>query len=154
MAAYRFGEAEKVNLLILVLRILRWAYSWLFSPAEAAVIAVAGNTDAMTGIYNRRAADQLIADSADSGGRCSVIFLDVDHFKQANDRHGHDVEDSVITQLAGIPRQRKRAGDFVARWGREEFVVILISDSAEESARVAKNLSHYIEHTKKLICHL
>ena len=233
---------KKVNLLILVLLILRWAYSWLFSPPEEAVIALvtcllyvpllittatilfsgnsltlcisvgalmgviamagttrealaasylndwrigplvlgvyclqawllnnwvrerealqarteqaeslalAANTDAMTGIYNRRAADQLIADCAESGRRCSVIFLDVDHFKLVNDRHGHDVGDSVLTHLASILRQRTRAGDFVARWGGEEFVVILMSVSAEESARIAENLRHHIEHTRK-----
>ena len=78
--------------------------------------------DALTGIGNRRQADQSLALV---GHDDAVAILDLDHFKDVNDKYGHGVGDTVLRDLARFLEQRLREGDSVARYGGEEFLVIL-----------------------------
>ncbi|HEY6797388.1 MAG TPA: diguanylate cyclase [Kineosporiaceae bacterium] len=86
--------------------------------------------DALTGLHNRR--HLLSALAADiSRGRVTgvplaVILLDIDHFKQVNDRHGHHVGDDLLIAVAGALAGAMRVGDTLARYGGEEFVAVLI----------------------------
>jgi diguanylate cyclase (GGDEF)-like protein len=86
-------------------------------------------TDALTGCINRRGFDQLlareIARSARSGSELALLAIDLDHFKQLNDRCGHLAGDAVLRDLGALLRQTARAGDVVARTGGEEFTLIL-----------------------------
>lgn len=86
-------------------------------------------TDALTGLPNRRAALEYLAAASTSARRgglsLSVGFLDIDHFKDINDRLGHDVGDQVLQLFARTLRQVFRDGDYVARMGGEEFLVVL-----------------------------
>ena len=132
-------------------------YAWLLSnwirereqlrttTQQAAGLAVAANTDALTQVYNRRAVDDFIEGHARSGRRYGVIFLDLDHFKSINDTHGHDVGDRVLQQVSRVMRLRTREADFVARWGGEEFIVILISVSQEQVAAIGEHLRFHLE---------
>jgi diguanylate cyclase (GGDEF)-like protein len=87
------------------------------------------STDPLTGLPNRRAlfpsAAHLIADAERRGLPCTVAFLDIDHFKEVNDRHGHAAGDDVIAAVGRAMVERLRAGDVVARYGGEEFVAVL-----------------------------
>jgi two-component system cell cycle response regulator len=83
-------------------------------------------TDSLTGLHNRRYGmfqlDRLLARS---GRRVAVMLLDIDHFKQVNDTHGHSVGDQVLNLVARRLRSQLRGGDLLARIGGEEFLVAL-----------------------------
>lgn len=87
------------------------------------------DTDELSGLYNRRAAfaylDQLTRMSQANRGTFSVALIDLDHFKQVNDRYGHAMGDRVIRSFADIARGALRKGDLIARWGGEEFLAVL-----------------------------
>ena len=86
-------------------------------------------TDALTGAANRAAFDDEIARrcqlAAAGGEGFALIMVDVDHFKRVNDEHGHAVGDRVLTALVSFLRPRVRRDDLIARWGGEEFAVVL-----------------------------
>ena len=115
------------------------------SMRRAAGLQAAANTDPLTGVFNRRAADAFLNKNRTSQRRWGVIFLDLDHFKRINDNFGHDTGDRVLAKVAALLRSRLRESDLVARWGGEEFVILLESISAEETAKIAEDLRHLIE---------
>lgn len=105
--------------------------------------------DSLTDLRNRFAAGERLRDefvrSQRSDVAFSVLMLDVDHFKRVNDTHGHDVGDQV---LQGVARQIKasvRASDFVARFGGEEFLVILPDTGALEAEVVAEKIRRSVD---------
>jgi diguanylate cyclase (GGDEF)-like protein len=102
----------------------------------------AAHTDALTGLPNRRHAqgllDELLADAAQRP--LSVMLLDLDHFKDVNDAHGHAAGDAVLAACAARLRRTLRRADGVARWGGEEFVVWLPQTAAVDAQRVAEKL--------------
>jgi two-component system cell cycle response regulator len=97
-------------------------------------------TDALTGLLNRRAfveaVDRERARSDRHSFPLSLLLLDIDHFKRANDEYGHAVGDIVLQGVADVLMSVARRSDFVARWGGEEFVVAL-PQTGEAGARIA-----------------
>ncbi len=93
--------------------------------------------DFLTALHNRREGlrlgAELLLQCYRHGFQVAVVLLDVDHFKQVNDRHGHRVGDLVLAEFAARLRGSLRAGDFAVRLGGEEFCVFL-SHAAEEQA--------------------
>lgn len=81
-------------------------------------------TDPLTGLHNRSAFDDRIGTAAISAADCLVV-IDVDHFKEINDNHGHYVGDELLRRIAGRLRANVREGDFLARIGGDEFIAIL-----------------------------
>ena len=100
--------------------------------------------DPLTGLFNRgkfnNVLTQEIALSNTTNTPLSIIFLDIDHFKNVNDTYGHDVGDDVLVTLAELLNSVIRAGDFVSRWGGEEFVITLKATNASQAALVAEKL--------------
>ena len=86
-------------------------------------------TDPLTGCVNRRGLDQSlareIARSTRAGSDLSLVAVDLDHFKNVNDGHGHMVGDMVLRELGALLAQTARAGDVIARTGGEEFSILL-----------------------------
>lgn len=101
-------------------------------------------TDPLTGIANRRALTEglglAVTDSVFTGLPLSVVLLDLDHFKQVNDDFGHFAGDRVLEATAGLLRRHLRPGDFAARFGGEEFVLVLRELKIEEAAAVADRI--------------
>jgi len=101
-------------------------------------------TDELTGLFNRRhgteVLQQEIARSKRTGGSFGLILLDIDHFKQVNDRFGHDVGDTVLENVAELLRARLRETDAASRWGGEEFAIILPSTDREGGRAFASEL--------------
>lgn len=101
--------------------------------------------DGLTGIDNRRRFEDKLLEAFRTmkrTGRCfTVLMLDADYFKKVNDRHGHQVGDEVLKQLAQLMLHNVRSTDVVARYGGEEFVVLL-PDTADEQVglRVAEKI--------------
>lgn len=100
--------------------------------------------DELTGTYNRRALDEMMADELNRhqryGNTLSFIMLDIDLFKVVNDTHGHPAGDAVIQWLASILRQNVRVVDHVARYGGEEFAIIVPELSGGEAFGMAERL--------------
>jgi diguanylate cyclase (GGDEF)-like protein len=101
--------------------------------------------DGLTGVANRRQLDETLAADVSRAQRThsavSFVLLDLDHFKQLNDTHGHLTGDAVLVEAARRLSARARGGDLVARYGGEEFAVILADlDSDLELARTAEAL--------------
>jgi diguanylate cyclase (GGDEF)-like protein len=96
--------------------------------------------DELTGLVNRRHMALLLEQERQRGARSGRLFalamLDIDHFKAVNDQHGHAVGDEVLRNLARQMPQALRSTDVVARWGGEEFIV-LMPESALGTARTA-----------------
>jgi diguanylate cyclase (GGDEF)-like protein len=104
--------------------------------------AVAGQRDALTGLYSRRwLTDRLpglIATHRRNRVALSCMLVDIDHFKQVNDRLGHVAGDSVLFRVAEALRNCMRGADIAVRYGGEEFCVVLPGASAEVATRVAE----------------
>ena len=105
--------------------------------------------DPLTGLYNRRFGllrlTEEFSRSLRSGIPLGVIMFDIDHFKAVNDTYGHPVGDKILVNIARVTRMAIREGDFVIRYGGEEFLVILPGSSLEDTQFVAERLRHMIE---------
>lgn len=105
--------------------------------------------DFLTGIYNRRMFDTLL--TSEMGSACrhkaelSLIILDIDHFKQVNDNHGHAIGDKMLKGMAELVEQRLRSYDIFCRWGGEEFVILCPKTEAAKAALLADLLRSLIE---------
>ncbi len=101
-------------------------------------------TDTLTGVRNRRhfeaVATAEMARLDRYGEPLSLLLFDIDHFKAVNDRYGHLIGDQVLVTLTQRVRGQLRAVDVLARWGGEEFVVLLPHCGAEEARRLAEKL--------------
>ncbi len=105
-------------------------------------------TDSLTGVANRRKYNEFIAENFDhstaSGEPLSIIFLDVDHFKQFNDTHGHATGDRVLIQLGIALKDVAPTGALVARYGGEEFSVVLPQADRRKAAEIAEQTRQHI----------
>ena len=101
-------------------------------------------TDALTGLPNRRAwdeeLDRELARAGRTGAPMCVVLLDLDHFKQFNDRHGHQAGDEHLQRAAGNWRARLRGTDLLARYGGEEFAVVLTATTLGRAKEVIEGL--------------
>jgi diguanylate cyclase (GGDEF)-like protein len=106
-------------------------------------------TDSLTGIFNRRhffaLAEREFHRASRFGRPLSAIMLDIDHFKQVNDSHGHAVGDQVIVAVAKLCRTSIRAIDILGRYGGEEFVFVLPETDAGGARQLAERLRQRIE---------
>ena len=94
-------------------------------------------TDDLTGTYNRRHFSELVtaAAAADDATDCALLLLDADHFKHINDTHGHAIGDAALVELARRLSAELATGELLARWGGEEFAVLVRNVSSEAELR-------------------
>ncbi|AQA16882.1 hypothetical protein BST95_00265 [Halioglobus japonicus] len=108
----------------------------------------AASIDHLTGLLNRRGftdeVSQEISRSQRSGKQFSIVISDVDHFKQFNDQYGHACGDHVLRRVGELMRDRTRDVDRVARWGGEEFILMLPETDSEGAAVLAEKLRETI----------
>ena len=100
--------------------------------------------DSLTGLLNRRAIEEYAEAEFSMAGRkeraLSVILLDIDHFKNVNDRFGHKFGDHTLQQVAKILTEDLRNYDRIGRWGGEEFILILPDTQLVDAATVAERV--------------
>ncbi|WP_097460843.1 sensor domain-containing diguanylate cyclase [Mangrovitalea sediminis] len=110
--------------------------------------------DPLTGLNNRRGFNELATSVWNAGIRnqrhISVIMLDLDHFKQLNDTYGHSAGDRMLKLISEELRHTARAGDILARWGGEEFVLFLPETALKDAIYVANRLRTNIK-SKSLV---
>jgi len=108
-------------------------------------------TDGLTGLYNRRYVmahlDELMSRAVEGGKQLAVLLFDIDHFKQINDRHGHDAGDAVLAELAKRTLRDVRSFDLVSRYGGEEFLVVMPDTPLSVSATVGERLRRGVGDT-------
>ena len=109
-----------------------------------AALATQARTDPLTGLANRRAFDERLAEETERAHRheraLSVMLVDVDRFKTINDRFGHAAGDRVLVNLADSLRAVMRTGDLLARIGGDEMAMVLPDCTAEQAALVAQRM--------------
>jgi diguanylate cyclase len=108
--------------------------------------------DFLTGISNRKAFDEKLSVSIDEAlsenNDLSLLVIDIDHFKRFNDQYGHIVGDEVLKIVARKVKEIVRGRDFLARFGGEEFVVILPQTPLSGAKTVAENIRDFFDRTK------
>lgn len=109
----------------------------------------AATHDALTGLLNRTGLDQLResneGDARLSSGPYVLIVLDIDHFKRINDRHGHLFGDRALCAVADAISRSVRATDIAARFGGEEFLVVLPDTRLDGGAEIAERIRRQVE---------
>lgn len=111
-------------------------------------------TDPLTGLANRRAFDQRLAEETERASRhgrpLSVMLIDIDHFKSINDRFGHAAGDRVLVDLTEVLGDVMRQGDLLARVGGDELAMILGDCDPRQAAEVARRMLHAIAQSAAL----
>ncbi|MDM8561432.1 diguanylate cyclase [Candidatus Parabeggiatoa sp. HSG14] len=125
--------------------------SAIFSFTEATKLAqereslkIQATTDGLTGIYNRRKFEFFLATEIEKAIRyktaLSLIMFDIDHFKKVNDLYGHQSGDYVLQELSRIVINNIRSNDIFARWGGEEFMILVPNNDLENANQLAEKL--------------
>lgn len=116
--------------------------------AHALLVEQQARTDPLTGVFNRRHLDYVLEKELTAASEhrwpISLVFIDLDHFKQINDTHGHQVGDQVLVSVGRLLKNRARHGDLVARYGGEEFVILLPGAGADTARRAAERFINEI----------
>lgn len=106
-------------------------------------------SDPLTGIYNRAKLDFLLVHEVQEAYReentFSLLFMDLDHFKEINDHYGHLKGDQILIEMTNVVRNVLRVSDLFGRWGGEEFLVILPNTDGASAYFIAEKLRHRIQ---------
>jgi diguanylate cyclase (GGDEF)-like protein len=92
------------------------------------------STDSLTGLSNRRTLEEHVRGLLANGLQYALVLCDLDHFKKLNDTHGHDAGDKALRVFADVLRGCMRSEDLPARWGGEEFALVLARATASQAA--------------------
>ncbi len=140
-AAWEEFDAEEIKL---AQELAELAAKTLEEALGQAELRKRAEIDPLTGTYNRRAFDamiqQLFERALASRQPIGLLFIDLDHFKQVNDKHGHAGGDQCLRALSEALRAELAPGDILARYGGEEFVVVLPGQSQDQAKQVAERM--------------
>ena len=114
-------------------------------------LEVFSKTDPLTELFNRRYMAEKISQECEkykrSYNKFSIIITDIDFFKEVNDTYGHDCGDYILTELSELLKAQLRSQDYLARWGGEEFLILLTDTDVCRSAIMAERLrKRVMEH--------
>lgn len=116
-------------------------------------LSTMANEDQLTGLYNRQHFDKSskaeFHQAERMGRNLSILFIDIDHFKNVNDTYGHDQGDEALRVVAQLIRASCRKSDYVARYGGEEIVVILPKTTSRDAIKVARDINTIIARQSK-----
>ena len=115
--------------------------------AEAEQLKKRSLMDPLTRIYNRGAYEDYIATIVREGIDFALIVFDIDRFKEINDKFGHLVGDRILQKIVQIVHRQIRKEDFMARYGGDEFVIVLLNSSTDTAGKVAENIRRTMEQT-------
>jgi len=142
------GVGSKI-ILVGALFILLFVSTFIYQRKQYE-LEILSNTDKLTGLYNRHKvleiANREFQRFERYGSPISVILLDIDWFKKINDQFGHGAGDEVLKSFGGVLKDTVRKQDIVARWGGEEFIILLVETLAEEAVLTAERCRENIEN--------
>ncbi len=151
---YSFDYKLRLVLVFLLVSALTLAYAYstqeVFDHMHTITSKLSSlvDEDQLTGLYNRRGIqrdlENLHKQWIDEERNFSVILCDIDFFKDINDRYGHQVGDQVLSEIANIIKQSIRRSDMAARWGGEEFLIVLPDASQREAYQVAEKIRNTV----------
>jgi len=125
--------------------------AWLYAEIERLAV-----TDGMTGAYNvrqfYRVLEQEIVRSRRYEQAVSIVICDLDDFKHYNDRYGHLAGDELLRQVVTLLKRVSRESDVVARYGGDEFVIILPQTGPKDTRRVSERLAETIRRHRFTVC--
>ena len=131
--------------------------SYFFAQASKSYqrsLYLMATVDQLTGLHNRRylieAADREIAVQQRNARQVSLLIIDVDYFKRVNDDYGHNTGDEVLKSLADVMRTYSRQSSVVARWGGEEFLILLPNTDAGTMGLIAERMRKKIAKSQIL----
>ena len=106
-------------------------------------------TDGLTGLLNKTSVYRRLRDlvSDETNAPLSVFLLDIDHFKQYNDTHGHLPGDELLKRMGAVLRENSREHEVVGRYGGEEFLVLMPATPKDDAMRVAERIRSLVEST-------
>ncbi|MEH6549356.1 MAG: diguanylate cyclase [Pseudomonadales bacterium] len=126
-----------------------------YEAARASKLEIAAVTDALTKIYNRGFFNQAIADETThvvrAGSPLSLILLDIDHFKDVNDSHGHTAGDQALIEIASLCQKELRSVDIFARYGGEEFAILMPKVEAKMAFATAERLRKLVQQHRVIL---
>jgi len=109
-------------------------------------------TDELTGLYNRRYFDKKMSEEFNrckrSNNQFSILMIDIDHFKHINDTYGHQFGDDVLIEFSKKLETHVREIDMLARWGGEEFAMMIVDSDKQKSRSIANKIRGLIESLK------
>lgn len=148
---WTFRAVDIGMLLDATLLALALTYQFRLGQSERQRAELLARLDPLTGLNNRRAFYDITAPlwsvALRHDHKLSVILLDIDHFKRLNDTHGHAFGDEVLRTIARTLENSIRAQDVAARWGGEEFILLLPQTDVDEAAVIAERLRNAVAGT-------
>ena len=151
---------HQIALISTILMIILFGFSitWMITGRLVASMYDSSIRDGLTGLYNRRALEELapkeMARAQRHNDDLAILLIDIDGFKKINDTYGHQVGDSVLRKTAKLILDATRKEDISFRYGGEEFLVILPATSLEQAAIAASKLRRMIEKANLLPSHV
>jgi two-component system cell cycle response regulator len=112
----------------------------VWARAQRSKLRDLANTDPLTGIANRRAVTRAIQKALVADDPVTVVLVDIDHFKRINDDYGHPAGDAVLRRVARALDAATPAGGMCARWGGEEFAIVVRGDPAGSAERLGERI--------------
>jgi diguanylate cyclase (GGDEF)-like protein len=114
------------------------------------LLYVVSITDSLTGLYNRRYYSDYLDkikefNTGDSKIELTLIYMDINNFKKVNDKYGHKVGDEVLEKIAMIIKQNIRKEDIAARYGGDEFAILLFDTDPTEAKSYVKRLRFHLD---------
>lgn len=109
--------------------------------------------DPLTGLLNRHGVQSRIPALTSADGRTTAVLIDLDHFKEINDQHGHLAGDEVLMWIGRTLTAAVRAPDLVARYGGEEFLVLVAGGDLDRGSRLAERVRALIENGSRHLPH-
>jgi polar amino acid transport system substrate-binding protein len=142
---FQLGVAFLISLLFSILL----AMFYLSIKRSADIQQDLATTDPLTKIANRNKLNLVMSTSIHTALRydlpLSVIFFDIDHFKKINDKLGHDTGDDILVELSDLVSNQIRLSDLLARWGGEEFMIVLPETDSIQATILAEKLRALID---------
>jgi diguanylate cyclase (GGDEF)-like protein len=140
------GLMHAISIIVyeLLVAVTSFGVVWIVSYKVQRVLIEQASHDPLTKVLNRRALENIInvehSRSLRSNVPMSVIMLDIDHFKRINDVFGHGRGDEVLVEVASVLTQNTRKYDSIARFGGEEFIILLPDTALDKAQVIAENL--------------
>lgn len=106
------------------------------------------NRDNLTHIYNKSYLNKYLKNHLRNNGKGVVLFFDIDHFKECNDTYGHLVGDDILQTLSQTIAENLRDDDIFARWGGEEFIILLENINIHKAPKIAEKIRELVENTE------